>query len=78
MELNLPAKCGVQTTWSWVRIPFVHHVPENFHGIRHFTTGFDFTATHDVAFDHDFAAENGIATENDIAIEPHRSAPVYD
>jgi len=57
--------------------PFVN-VPENFHGIRNFTTGFDFTASHDVAFYHDVAAENGIAAENDFAIEPHRSAPVYD
>lgn len=51
--------------------PFVN-VPESFHGICNFTTGFDFATRHDVAFHHDFAAENGIA------IEPHRSAPVYD
>jgi len=56
--------------------PFVN-VSENFHGIRHFATGFDFTASHDIAIYHDVATEIGIVAENDFAIEPHRSAPVY-
>lgn len=60
------------------------NVPENSHGIRHFTTGFDFTAGRDFAFNSEIAAENDTALNNDLtaensdAVERNRSLPVHD
>lgn len=63
--------------------PFVN-VPQNFRGIRNFTTGFDFTAGHDCAFNSEITAENDTALHTDLtaesadAVERNRSIPVHD